>query len=387
MSVTAQLCVGGNPVPSDFYNAIARLEVEEASDRPGSLLLSLPVNRTSAGDLEFVGDGTFEPFTPITFVATLANQQTECLFDGYVLSWKLSLDRTTSSSTIDIWAQDASWLMNTSDNVIEWSGLTDGQVANSIFSTYGFTPADANTDNDSPAHTPDGHTLFQRGTDLQFLTGLARRGGKLLRVACTDTPGQRTGYFVQPSVDGQPATTFSLIDPNTWNVDSLGFSWDALRPTDVTTSQMDMTQSPGSLVAQTASSSGLDPLDARDYPTYLGQSTTMILSAPADVPDLTMRAAAVLADSGFFVRCTGTTSADRLGSIVRVGDVVTIEGVGSIHSGNWLVWEVRSQLSLDAFTMQFTLVRNAMGPAATGGTMSTLASAAPGASSALGGAP
>ena len=61
--------------------------------------------------------------------------------DGYVLSWRLHLDRASTSSAIDIWAQDASWLMNMDNHVAEWSGLTDGQVADAIFSTYGFTPA------------------------------------------------------------------------------------------------------------------------------------------------------------------------------------------------------------------------------------------------------
>ncbi len=189
--------------------------MQENADSPGALLLKLPVNRTSAGDLQFVGDGTFEPMTGLALTVTpgAAGAQAQCVFDGYVLSWRLHLDRASTSSAIEIWAQDASWLMNLDDNVTEWSGQTDGEIANSIFGTYGFTPADGNTDNDSPSHTDDGHTLLQRATDLQFLRGLARRGGKLCRVACTDTPGARTGYFVTPDVTGQPAATISLLDP------------------------------------------------------------------------------------------------------------------------------------------------------------------------------
>lgn len=386
MSVTVQLSVGGTPVPSAFYNAISALHIEELADRPGTLLLRLPLSQTSEGDLEFVGDGTFEPFTPISFVAVGGDSQPQCIFDGYILSWKVHLDRTVTSSTIDIWAQDATWLMTTTDNVVEWSGLTDGEVANSIFSSYGFTPADGNTDNDSPAHTDDGHTLLQRGTDLQFLRGLARRGGKLFRVACTDTPGQRTGYFVSPSVDATPSTTLSMVDPDAWNVDTLDFSWDALRPTQVAGGQVDLTQSPGSPVNQTATDSGLDPMDARDYAGYLGQTTSMLLSAAADVPDLTQRTTAVLADSGFFATCTGQTTTDRLGTILRVGDVVTVEGAGSLHSGNWLVWEMRSEFTMQAYTMKFSLTRNAVGPPAAGGAMATFADAVPGTSSPLGAA-
>jgi Phage tail baseplate hub (GPD) len=384
VSVTIQLGVDGNPVPPALYDAIAQLEVEESSDQPGALLLQLPVNRTSAGDLQFVGDGTFEPRTNITVTVTpsAAGAQDQCVFDGYVLSWRLHLDRASTSSTIEVWAQDASWLMNVDDQVAEWSGQTDGQVANAIFENYGFTPADGNTLNDSPSHTPDGHTLFQRATDLQFLRGLARRDGKLCRVGCTDSPGARTGYFVTPAVDGQPVTTISLTDPNSWTVDSLDFDWDVMRPTDVDSGQVDLTQPSDSGTEVATDSSGLKALGDRDYPTYLGRSSTLLLTAPADVPELGQRTAAVLAESGFFARCTGEADEERIGTILRVGDVVTIEGAGSLQSGNWLVWNVRHKYSLDSWKMSFTLVRNAAGPASTGGALASLASAA-GAAAAL----
>lgn len=371
MTVTIQLCVGGSAVPDDFYDSIGQMEIEESADRPGALLLQVPVNRTSDGDLEFVGDGTFEPLTNITLTITpdAAGSTTQCIFDGYVLAWRLHLDRASASSTIDIWAQDASWLMNVDDQIVEWSGQTDGQIANAVFDSYGFTAAAANTKNDSPAHTPDGHTLFQRATDLQFLRGLARRSGKLCRVACTDTPGKRTGYFVTPAVDGKPVATISLFDPDNWTVDTLEFDWDVMRPTEADASQVDLTQSSATGTDVTTSASGLKALDDRDYASYLGTSSTLLLTAPADVPELAQRTAAVLTESGFFARCSGEADADRIGRILRVGDVVAIEGAGNIQSGNWLVWSVRHSFSLQAWKMSFTLVRNAMGPAAAGGAL------------------
>ena len=374
MSVTVQLCVSGTAVPDAFYEAIGQMEIEESSDRPGALLLRLPVNRTSAGDLQFVGDGTFEPMTNVTVTVTPAasGAAAQCVFDGYVLSWRLHLDRALTSSTIDIWAQDASWLMNIDDTVTEWSGQTDGEVANAIFAKYGFTPAAGNTDDDSPSHTPDGHTLLQRATDLQFLRGLARRGGKLCRVAAAGDPGQRTGYFVVPGAAGQPVVTISLVDPDAWTLDTLDFDWDVMRPTEADASQVDLTQSADGGTDVSAGASGLPALDARDYPAYLGQSSTLLLTAPADVPELGQRTAAVLTESGFFARCTGEVDADRIGVILRVGDVVTIEGAGNLQSGNWLVWNVRHRFALESWKMAFTLVRNAMGPAGAGGALAPL---------------
>jgi hypothetical protein len=367
MTATVQVSLSGTPIPATLYDAIQLLEVEENADRPDALLLRLPVNRTSGGDLQYVGDGAFEPSTNVTVLVTPADQPSQCIFDGYVLSWKLHLDRTSGSSTIDVWAEDASWLMNMSDTVREWTGMTDGEVANQIFSSYGFTTADGNTDDDSPQHDPDAHSLFQRATDLQFLRGLARRNGKLCRVACTDTPGARTGYFVAPAVDGEPAATISLVDPETWSVDSLDFDWDVMRPTEVDASQVPIDDDSEDSVDGNATDSGLAALDERDYPAYAGQTATLLLTAAADAPELTLRTAATLREAGWFVRCRGETTVDRLGAMLRVGSVVTIEGAGSLHSGNWLVWSVRTQITVDVVRLQFTLLRNAMGPAPAGG--------------------
>ena len=364
MTVTVQIALNGTPVPAAFYSTIESLEVEESCQGPDMVVLRMPVNRTASGDLQYVGDGTFEPYTPISMVVTPSGQGAQCVFDGYLLSWQLHLDRSSSSSTLDVAGQDASWLMNIDDTVKEWADQTDGEVANAIFDTYGFSAADANTDDDSPAHDPDGHSLFQRATDLQFLQGLARRAGKICRVACLDTPGDRTGYFIRPSVEGEPVATISLVDPVKWTVETLDFDWDVMRPSQIDASQVDLTQASDEGTETDTVDSGLDPLADRDLPTYAGRSSTLLLTTPADVAELPQRTAAVLTESGFFTRCTGEADADRLGTVLRAGDVVTIEGAGAIHSGNWLVWTVRHRFALDTFKMQFTLVRNGVGAVA-----------------------
>ncbi len=55
--------------------------------------------------------------------------------------------------------------------------------------------------------------------------------------------------------------------------------------------------------------------------------------------------------------------------MLRAGDLVTIEGAGSISSGSWLVWNVRHSYAPQSWKMAFTLVRNAIGPAAAGGSL------------------
>jgi len=361
MTVSFQLQVGGMPAPAALQADLQSVEVEENVDGPGALVLNLQVNRTPSGDLNYVDDGTFEPYTPVSVVLT-AGSSTQCVFDGYVLSWRLHLDRASTESPLRVQAQDASWLMNIDNVVREWPGLTDGQVANDIFGSYGFATVTANTEDDSPAHQPDQHTLFQRATDLQFLHGLARRNGKLCRVTCADKPGARTGYFVRPVVDGSPVATISLIDPLTWTTDALDLDWDVMRPTEVDASQASLTSAGGSGVPGDSTSSGLAALGARDLPTFAGRSSTMLLTATADAPELPQRTAAVLTESGWFARCQGEADLDRLGTVVRAGALVMVDGAGKAHAGNWFVWRVNHLIKTDSCRTRFTLVRNAIGP-------------------------
>jgi hypothetical protein len=361
MAVSFQLQVGGAPAPASLQEALQSAEVEENANGPDAMVLNLPVNRTPSGDLTYVDDGTFEPYTPVSVVLT-AGTSTQCVFDGYVLSWRLHLDRAGTDATLRVQAQGASWLMNINDVVREWPGLTDGEVANDIFGSYGFATVAANTEDDSPAHQADQHTLFQRATDLQFLDGLARRNGKLCRVVCADKPGARTGYFIRPALDGPPAVTLSLIDPVSWTVEALDLDWDVMRPTEVDASQASLTSSGSSGVPGNATSSGLPALAARDLRTFAGRSSTQVLTATADAPELPQRTAGVLTESGWFARCQGEADLDRLGTVVRATTIVAVDGAGKAYSGNWFVWRVNHLIATDSCRTRFTLVRNAIGP-------------------------
>src|SRR5262249_54750970 len=152
----------------------------------------------------------------VAVVATVEGKPDECIFDGFVLSHKLHLQTGTTVSTLQVWGQDASWLMNLREKAKEWTDVTDADVASSIFNDYGIPPSSDNSQDDSPSHTEDRHTLMQRATDIQFLRMLGRRNGKLVRVACADQPGRRTGFFAKPNLDGDPALTIKVNDPDNW---------------------------------------------------------------------------------------------------------------------------------------------------------------------------
>lgn len=362
------MVLNGTPADDQLLTVMGPLEVEENADTPGAVQISVPVDADGSGDLTFVNDPRFQPFVNIAVVATPDGQSSECIFDGYILSSKLHLQKGTTGSSLQIWGQDASWLMNLEEKAKEWVGVTDADVANSIFGDYGITPDSSNSDDDSPSHTEDGHTLMQRASDIQFLRMLARRNGKLCRVACTDTPGQRTGYFSKPDVDGDPVVTLELNDPTNWTVDALDLEWDVARPSEVLAAQalFNDDDSDGASIDQT--DSGLSLLEAQGLSTFATKTMSVMLTTPVDdAGELTLRAESVLREAGWFVRCEGESDVARLNAVLRVGTVVQINGVGALNSGKYFVWSVRHTIDKQSHRMKFVLVRNAVGSPPSGG--------------------
>ncbi len=394
MASSYSLLLSGQPADSTLYTLIAAVEVEESMDMPAAVQITLPVSRDSGGDLTYVADPRFAPFATVAVVASAggsgasgvssalasplgggaAPSATQCIFDGYVLSQKVHLETGITNASIAVWGQDASWLMNQTEKTREWVDVTDADVASSIFGDYGITPSDQNSQDDSPSHTEDTHSLMQRGSDIAFLRLLARRTGKACRIACADKPGERTGYFARPKLDGDPAVTVTLNDPTNWTVRMLDLEWDATRPTAVVARTTLFSDSDASGTSADTSDSGLSPLGDKGLAAFTGQTTTVLLAAAADsAGEHTQRAQAVLREAGWFARCEGEADAERLGVVLRAGTLVALAGIGGLYSGNWIVWTVRHRLTQEAHKMTFTMLRNATGTASAGGGASGLA--------------
>jgi phage protein D len=368
MPSTFSLLLNGAPADDKLLTALSMLEVEENVHLPGAIQLRVPVDATDDGDLTYVNDGRFAPFANLAVVAAAEGGSDQCIFDGYVLSHKLHLETGTTRSTLEVWGQDASWLMNMEEKAREWIDVTDADVANAVFGDYGVTPSGDNSDDDSPSHTEDGHSLMQRATDIQFLRSLAQRNGKLCRVACADQPGQRIGYFAKPNLDGDPVATLSLNDPATSNVGVLDIEWEVTHPTAVTARQALFTDSDEDGVGADTDGSDLAPLEARGLADFAGRTMTVMLTAPVDDGgELGLRARALLREAGWFVRCEGEADVARLNAILRAGTVIQLNGVGAVHSGKYFVWSVRHSISTESHRMKFVLVRNAVGAPPAGG--------------------
>jgi hypothetical protein len=380
------LMLGDQPADPTLVQLLASTEVEESMDMPSAIQLTIPLSRSSGGDLNYVSDPRFGPLAPISIVASSNGggaqrvatgtigaaasgigggsvpAADQCIFDGYVLSQKVHLETGLTKSTITVWGQDVSWLMNLEEKVREWVDVTEGQVAAQIFGDYGVNPADENSDEDSPAYTEDNHSLMQRGSDIAFLRMLARRSGKVIRIACADQPGVRTGYFAAPSLDGDAVASLAINDDSNWTVNALDLDWDATRPTAVTARSALFSDADPDAANGDTDDSGLTALSDQTLSAFADTDMTVMLGTVVDSAGaLVQRAQGVLREAGWFARCEGEADVERLGVVLRAGMLVNLVGVGALHSGKWIVWTVRHRLTKEKHTMRFTLLRNAVG--------------------------
>lgn len=365
MGPSIQLMLNGQPADAGLLAALSTFEVEENVDMPSAIELRIPLNRTAEGDLSSINLESLQPYSNIAVVATAENESPQCIFDGFLLSHKLHLERGITSSSVSVWGQDASWLMNLEEKSREWADMSDATAANQIFSEYDITPAPENTDNDSPVHATTARTLMQNATDIQFLRMLGRRTGKLVRVICNGEPGSRIGHFARPKLDGDPVATLVLNDLEKWNVNMLDIEWDVTRPSEVLAGQTLFSEATEDGATADTQGPVLSLLDERDLAAFATKAVkTRLRTVVSDAEDLKLRAEAVLIDAGWFVKCNGSTEVSRLKKVLRAGTIVEVKGIGSQHSGKYFVWSVRHSITVDAHRMSFQLVRNAMGPLA-----------------------
>lgn len=352
---------GGQAADAVFYNLVSTIEVEENADLPGALELTIPIATTGGDDVTIVGEDRFRPYSNVAIVVSVDGKPDACIFDGYVLSHRVHLDKGITAATVRVWAQDASCLMNLEEKVREWTE-SDGTIANSIFGTpYSFATSPDNTSDDSGPHPDTGHTVMQRGTDAQFLRERARRAGKLFRVCCADRAGQNTGYFIKPKLTGSVAATLTLNPVANANVDALDIEWDVARPSEVKALALLRAKDP---VDGGVTDSGLSTLDSRSLAELVGTEhamKVMLTTTVDDTGELQQRARAVLRDAGWFVKCEGEADLARLDTVLRVATLVQVNGAGKVHSGKYFVWSVRHTITAHSHRMKFVLVRNALG--------------------------
>jgi hypothetical protein len=351
MGLTAAIAV--NDTVDASLGAATWIEVYERLSRPTDYLIRFEVEIGSS-DFDQLIDARLDAGSVLSIMVP-DGDGSQCLVKGPVGAQRVHFEHGGSGSYVEVGGSDTSITMDRQAKSAVWADVTDSDVVASIVSSAGLVPDVATT----PAgHFEAKHAMVQRESDLSFVHRLARRNGYAFWVTCDDQ-GVQTGHFKPPPMTDPPSATLK-INVTTPTVDSLDLRWDVERPTSVVGTQLDLTTLND--IDGAKSDAPLPPLGGHDLAAITGDTRSIFVAAPVDdAGDLFARSTGALVDPYFFIRATGETHFDLLGTAIRAHTVVALQGAGSRHSGNYLVGGVRHTIDSDTYRMELELLRNAWG--------------------------
>lgn len=340
-----------NNIPDPELGGADRVEVYERMGDSTLYSIFYPED-ISEEDFSLLKEQRLDPNSILSILVPI-DAIPECLVKGPVYSQQIHFENGGAGSSLEVRGGDNTLTMDREFKSTIWANVTDSEATIAILGSYGLIP---NVTFTPARHLELKHSLVQRSTDLQFIRRLARRNGCLFWIDC-NAIGLETAHFQRPQLDGQAAVDLIINRDNT-NVQSFDLHWDVERPTSVVGKQLDLSNK--SILDGDLSRSPQSDLATQHLQSITGDTRSTHVTAPSDdAGNVRARSEGALIEADWFVQLKCQTSVKQLGQLVRANTIANVVGIGSRHSGKYLVESVRHIIDATGHTMEVELIRNA----------------------------
>jgi len=353
MEQSYRLELDGRPAPPELLDAVQSLDVEDHVDLAGIVRLRIGVAVASSGDAwSFVDEDMFPRLGRVRVQARVGNAQAT-LVDAHVVEVRAALDGEPSRSFLDVVAMDATAVMNLEERVRAWPGRSDADVAREVFGEHGL---DADVEDTQPVWDEADSTLMQRGTDIRFLRGLARRNGFECYVETDPVTDRPTGHFHPPRLDGPPQGILTVgmgaptVDHFTVRHHMVGVADAEAHGVDAATLEVQDGAAEGSSLKSLG----------RDEAGKAGRRR-VIVDAGGATEQVETVSQAMRDRTGWAVAAEGRLNTALYGKVLRAKRNVLVRGVGRRFGGTYRVERVLHTFTEEGHVQHFTLRRNALG--------------------------
>lgn len=356
---TFTLLVDGQVLDDELLAQLQTVEAEEHLQMADMLRLvfNIAVKEDGSG-WRVLDDAVFSPLTHLQLQITVGNNDPVTVIDAYVVETQTAFTNNPGESTLTVTAMDAGVLMSRREVVRTWAGMSDSDIAGTIFNDYGLSSEVETTD---VTYEEDNTLIVQRGTDMQFLQLLAQRHGFDVYIDVDPASGSLTGHFGPVRLDGEPQGLLTIHMGQSSNLNFLNVRWDMLRPTAVQVDNIDFDS--GENQTGSAASSDLTLLGGQDlFKSTTPRMSRVLPSGAAIEAELLSIAQGLCNRSSLAVVAEGEVDTRNFGAVLRAKRTVTVRGAGELYSGIYLVERVLHAFIEGEYTQSFTLRRNALAP-------------------------
>jgi hypothetical protein len=308
-----------------------------------------------------------------------------CLVQGQVTKLKSSAVTGGPGSWLEVHGEDGRAALGRETVTATWTGSASS-IAQSVFALNGLASDVKSADAPTFGQGQGERSHNQSGPDLQLLENLARMLGYEFWFTYEASAIPGGSYTITPTANFKPSPDYGTAGlgsvPATPPLDLLPLSGDKVLRLDVARNccrnitsfrvDVDVEKATMALVEGHDDQSGepdssestdarppVDPAADRTIAAFGCQRTISRPDAGSAAEQATQTDAA-LADEGWFVTASASTSAHLLPGVIQSHDIVAVEGHGFAHSGRYHVSKVVHVVNSWGHLMDVSLRRNAL---------------------------
>ncbi len=354
------------PAPGFIAEALESVEVKIADKGRSGFQIMFKVGRSGPGDLldyAILKSPLLKAHVRAIIVLIMGGKP-KVLMDGIITHQQHNPGSAPGTATLTITGEDISVMLDKEEKSEEHPAQNEMAIANKIilsYSQYGLIPMVIPPKAfDMPL--PTDRIPVQQGTDLAYLTKIAKRHGYVFYISPGPVPMTNTAYWGPPVSTAPPQRALTMNMGAETNVDSINFKYNALAPTRVEGHVQDRETNSQSPV-NTYSSTSI-PLAAKPESVTNAANLRVkkLRASGLTMAQATARAQAILdASTGEVVVGNGDLDGLRYGDLLTTRGIVGLRGAGFTYDGLYYVKSVTHRIKRGEYKQQFTITREGLG--------------------------
>jgi hypothetical protein len=348
------------PVPQPLTDALLSAQVTVAAGQRSGFQLGFDLARNGLISTTLLPAGFFDPEIRVILMVTVAGVPA-VLMDGVIIRQEVAISNQSGQSTLTVTGEDLTVLMDLEERTGDaFPALPHaGQVVAILarYAQYGIVPLVV-PELFPNAPMPTQQIPMQQGTDLGYVTDLAKANGYTFYLDPGPLPGMSRAYWGPEIRIGipQPALSVNLDERST--VEQLTFSFDGTAREEPQ-ARVQLPATRVSTVLPVPEISMLRPPLALKPAPALKKKTLpdTAKKEPAQVLAETLAKAAESADA---VTGSGQLDVLRYGHVLRARELVGVRGAGITYDGLYFVKSVTHDLKRGSYSQNFTLAREGL---------------------------
>lgn len=349
------------PVPESVIDALVSVEATQGDNGPGVFTLKFTMSNSSVlPTLFLLAGGSPFPIVRVVLTATV-NGSVAVLADGVVTQAQVLPGNDAGHSILQVTGEDLGKLMDKLDLTgLPFPAMPAEAAVALVLAKYamlGVVPLIIPSILlDVPI--PTAKVPAQQGTDLKYITALAKKVGYVFYLSPGPVPGVCTAYWGPRIKVGVPQPALNLDMDAHSNATSITFTYKPQKATlPIVFIQNEQTHIPIPIP--------IPPITPLNPPLGLvnlppSNTTPLKETAKYTPAQAIMVGIAAAANSADTVEAEGSLDVLRYGRILAARQLVGVRGAGLAFDGLYYVSEVRHSVKRGEFTQKFKLSRNGL---------------------------